>query len=125
VQRFVLLWIVLGLMGCGDRPWFESVLLPRDTADTLGPYIAEAWVVADEGVFRFVAEVATQRDVPQSLDLPLERVDGDAEHGLWRLELPGRPAGSLFVYTLKVVDDEGNIERHPESGAHELSILPP
>lgn len=117
-MRARLAFVCLALAGCAaDAPYFQSVLAPESTADTLGPYRVEARVVADRGVFRLLAVLAADAEGTTTVDVPLELVEGDERYGLWVVDLPGRPAGSVYRFQLELIDTDGAIVRHPAGDA--------
>ena len=113
--------MILVALACGtDEPYFVSVLLPGDTYDTAGPYRVEAEVIAPNGVLRLVLRLRSESalDVVTWSDLPFAPIDADATGGRYFVELPGRPAGTVFRFYLQVVDGK-------RSGGGRLAVYPP
>ena len=56
--KYLVACLGLFAVGCGEQdPYFESVLAPSDTYDTLGPYLIQAFVNAPAGVSRVTLRV--------------------------------------------------------------------
>ena len=100
---------VLVLAGaCGsDQPRFESVALPGDTYETAGPYLIEAYVRAPAGSKELVARLFAAPEAPTYRELAGGRLRKEEDVELWSVELPGRPAGTVFYYYLSFVDRHG------------------
>jgi hypothetical protein len=111
-----LLSIALPLVACGeDRPHFQSVSVPEDTIDTVGPYLVEAYVYAERGLRRVGLRVSSEPTEPFDTEILAHEIDTDEGVELWRASLPGRPAGTRFHFHLTAVDDLGQKATYPES----------
>jgi len=106
-MRWLLLIGALGVAACGsDKPAFISVLLPGDTYDTVGPYRIEAEVLAPNGVDRLLLRLLSGSGDSAYSDLPFSAIDAERTGGRFYVELPGRPAGTLFEFYLLLVDGQ-------------------
>jgi hypothetical protein len=117
-RRVVLLTLLFAGACAVDDPYFVSVLLPGDTFDSVGPYRVEAEVLAPNGVHRIIMRLSAREDSAVFSDLRLAAVDATATGGTYALELPGRPAGTVFRYYLQVVDGK-------RSGGGRIAVYPP
>jgi hypothetical protein len=127
VVTFALL-LALGAGACGDdKPFFQSVLVPPDSYDTVGPYRIEAYVVAVKGVRGVTVRLPSDSD-PSSYSEVLATFKADSgEAELWLADLPGRPAGTVFSFYLEAVDKGGSLVKYPSGAPDELAtfrILP-
>ncbi len=112
-RRLTLLLVLLAVACEPSVPAFVSVLAPADTSDTLGPYRIEAYVDAPTGVKSLTCRWVTGDAAEDYAELAFERT-GDDDAGPWVVELPGLPSGSVVVYYLVLVDEEGTLVRYPE-----------
>ena len=136
LKRIIFLFFLLIplLSACGDQdPEFEALYLPEDTTDTSGPYLFEVYINAPRGVDRIILRVAMSEGsrIFSYIYFDSESLSDDSDEGTerWVVELPGRPAGTVFEYFIAAYDLQGARIAHPadadtESGGREyLKIL--
>ncbi len=123
MRRVALILFLVGAAGCGrQEPYFISVILPKDTTDTVGPYRVEAYVGAPNGVGRFLLRLANGPESEIFTEMQFTAVLDD-ESAVWFVELPGRPVGTEFRYYLLLTDAQGALIRQPEKAPMALHLF--